>query len=196
MTWAGAGPVRTAGAGGSSPAGVPGVRCGCRCGGMLAAWPAGPAVVMVTVSPAVLTVSRKVSCGHRAQISLAATVLPSEVACAIELRISSLPQTSARPYQDCRAPRSCRPGEATTAGNPPAARPSAAWIWPRQAAQYRSYFDVTPPVSPGKPGTTAPCQRRWLAGSTRRRSLQQIPTSFDAKYPPIGAVAGPVAPVT
>ena len=35
------------------------------------------------------------------------------------------------------APRSCRPGVAqTTAGNPSAARPSAAWIWPRQAAQY------------------------------------------------------------
>jgi hypothetical protein len=41
---------------------------------VLAAWLAGPAVVMVTVSPAVLTVSRTVSWGHGAQISLAATV--------------------------------------------------------------------------------------------------------------------------
>lgn len=58
---------------------------------------------MVTASPAVLTVSRKVSWGHGTQIPLAATVRPSEVACAIELRISPLPQTSASPYQDCRA---------------------------------------------------------------------------------------------
>ena len=78
----GAGAVRTAGAGGSSPAGVTGARCGV----VLAAWLAGPAVVMVTVSPAVLTVSRKVFWGQGAQIPLAATVLPSEVACAIELR--------------------------------------------------------------------------------------------------------------
>jgi len=155
MTWAGAGLVRTAGAGGSSPAGVTGARCGCRCAAVLAAWLAGPAVVMVTVSPAVLTVSRKVSWGHGAQIPPAATVLPSEVACAIELRISSLPRISASPYQDCRSPRSRRPGVATAVGNPPAARPSAAWIWPRQAAQYRSYFDVTLPVCPGKRGTTA-----------------------------------------
>jgi hypothetical protein len=155
MTWAGVGPVRTARASGSPPAGVAGARCGCRCGVVLAAWLAGPAVVMVTAFPAVLTVSRNMSWGHGAQIPLAATVLPSEVACAIELRISSLPRTSASPYQDCRAPRSRRPGVATAAGNPPAARPSTAWIWPRQAAQYRSYFDVTAPVCPGKPGTTA-----------------------------------------
>ncbi len=89
------------------------------------AWSAGLAVMIVTVSPAVLTVSRKVSWGHGVQISLAATVLPSEVACAIELCISSLPRTSVSPYQDCRAPRSCRPGVATAVGNPLAARPSA-----------------------------------------------------------------------
>ena len=84
----------------------------------MAAWLARPAVVMVTVFPAVLTVSRKVSWGYGTQIPLAATVLPSEVACAIELRISSLPRTSASPYQDCRAPRSRRPAVATAAGDP------------------------------------------------------------------------------
>ena len=125
---------------------------------------------MVTASPAVLTVSRKVFRGHGAQIPLAATVLPSEVACAIELRVSSLPRTSAIPYQDCRAPRSRRPGVATAAGITAAARPSASWIWPRQTAQYRSYFDATSPVCPHQPCTA----RSQPELTTRRPSTTSL----------------------
>jgi len=128
----------------------------------------------------------EVSWGQGAQIPLAATVLPSEVACAIELRISSLPQTSASPYQDCRAPRSRRPGVATAAGNPPAARPSAAWIWPRQAAQYRSYFDVTLPVCPGNPGTTAHAEGAMACRFNTTSLSVTNAHELDAKYPPFG----------
>ena len=38
-------------------------------------------------------------------------------------------------------------------GNPSAARASASRIWARWPAQYRSYFDVTPPVCPDDHGT-------------------------------------------
>jgi hypothetical protein len=140
-----------------------------------------PALVMVRASPSALIMSRKVSRGHCAQIPLAATVLPSEVACAIELRVTSPLRTSASPYQDCRSPRSCRPGIATAAGNPLAARPSASRIWPRRPAQYRSYFDVTPPVCPDDHGTrqsrrTAECVHGWrdVPGGHRYPCLPQV----------------------
>ena len=140
-----------------------------------------PAVVMVRASPVALITSRKVSRGHSAQIPLAATVLPSEVACAIELRVTSPLRTSASPYQDCRSPRSCRPGIATAAGNPSAARPSASRIWPRRPAQYRSYFDVTPPVCPDDHSTrqsrrTAECVNGWpdVPGGHRYHCLPQV----------------------
>jgi hypothetical protein len=131
---------------------------------------------------------RKASWGQGAQIPLAATVRPSEVACAIELRISSLPQTSASPYQDCRAPRSRRPGVATAAGNLPAARPNAAWIWPRLAAQYRSYFDVTLPVCPGKPGTQPHARDDGLPVQHDVALCHKRPTSLTRNIRLIGTV--------
>ena len=140
-----------------------------------------PAVVMVRASPVALIMSRKVSRGYCVQIPLAATVLPSEVARAIGLRVTSPMRTSASPYQDCRSPRSCRPGVATAAGNPSAAWPNASRIWPRRPAQYRSYFDVTPPVCPDDHGTRqsrqiAECVNGWpdVPGGHRYHYLPQV----------------------
>ena len=65
---------------------------------------------MVRASPAALMASRKVSWGHCAQIPLAATVLPREVAWAIELCVISPARTSASPYQDCRRRGHAGPG--------------------------------------------------------------------------------------
>jgi hypothetical protein len=101
----------------------------------------------------------EVSWGHCAQIPLSAMRLPSEVAWAIELRVILPARISASPYQDCRSPRSRRLGVATVPGNPSAARPTASRISPRWAAQYRSYFDVTPPVCPHDHGTGSPAEQ-------------------------------------
>ena len=59
---------------------------------------------------------------------LAATVLPSDVACAMELYVISCARTSATPYQDRRAPSRARPGTLTLAGAPAAARCTCARI--------------------------------------------------------------------
>ena len=64
---------------------------------------------------------------------LAATVLPSDVACAMELYVISCARTSTTPYQDRRAPSRVRSGTLTIAGAPATARCTCARIcgsWP------------------------------------------------------------------
>jgi len=105
-----------------------------------------PRTVIVSMA-AVSTTNRNVSCGHGAQMPLAATVLPSETAWAIALRVTSRPRTSAVPYQDRRAPSCRNSGTETVAGTPVAASRTAARISSNSAAQYVSYFDAIPPAS-------------------------------------------------
>src|ERR1035438_6017138 len=76
---------------------------------------------------------------------LAATTLPNEAACAIELRITPRPHTSQAPYQEWRPPAQTRQRDyhreaghrALNRGTDLSSRP----------AQCESYFDATPPVT-------------------------------------------------
>jgi len=115
-----------------------------------AGWPL-PAL-MVSMSPAAATANRNVKSGQATQMPLAATALPNDAACAIELRITLRPRTSATPYQEWRSPTLHRPGSTTTAGKPATALSTAARTSLSRPAQYESYFDATPPVC----STTSP----------------------------------------
>jgi hypothetical protein len=79
------------------------------------------AAVMVSTSPREPIVNRNARSGYCAQMPQAATVRPSDAACAPELDVISRMRTSATPYQDCRCPSWVKPGTLTVAGIPLAA---------------------------------------------------------------------------
>src|SRR5713226_4007541 len=97
-------------------------------------------------APVAPMVNRNVHSGQAAHMPLAATVRPSDVAWAIELRVISRPQTSATPYHDCRSPKRRTFATSTIAAAPLTAAWSAALISPRCAVQYLSYLDAIAPV--------------------------------------------------
>ena len=139
-------------------------------------------------------VNRNVRSGQAAHMPLAAIVLPSDVAWAIELRVIWLPQTSAVPYHDCRSPRRRTPATSTVAELAWTAAWIVALISSRRAVQYASYLDATTPVcsfpapeslaSERRGGAAPGCYRSALLGGRSVRTAALSSTKIWASGKP------------